>query len=325
MSRAVLSEGEQTRFLESVQQSLGIGWDELAAACGVDRRTLFNWRQEQYHIPHDTLLHLSSRSGVPLPTVQEIIEEESWQSRAGKLGAKISHERHGNPGNFNSRQRGGLTTQRLRHEHPEEYPSNEKEIDHPNLSPQLAELVGIILGDGSIREYYVTVSLNLWQEGDYAKFVSSLIESLFNVSATLHTEILKSTYTVRVSSVNIVKFFNEIGLATGNKVEQQVGVPDWIFEDKETMRACVRGLIDTDGSVYLHRYQSGGTEYGYVKLTFSNHSRTLLNNVMTMLSSTAKTETTADTTATQSETCQSGMLSSGIAVSAQSFASSFSS
>jgi hypothetical protein len=228
----------------------------------------------------------NAMSGVPLPTVKEIIEEESWQSRAGKLGAKVSHERYGNPGNFESRRRGGLTTQRLRREHPEQFhlPDTSKQIERPSLSPQLAELIGIILGDGSIRDYYMTVSLNLWQEGDYAKFVSSLIKSLFNVSATLHTEILKSTYTVRVSSVNLVEFLNEIGLMTSNKVEQQVGLPDWIFENEETMRACLRGLMDTDGSVYLHRYKSGGIDYGYVKLTFSNHSRTLLNDIMTMLS-----------------------------------------
>jgi len=97
MNRAVLSEGEQKKFLEEVRQSLGIGWDELAALCDVDRRTLFNWRQEQYHIPHETLLHLSSLSGLPLPTIEEIIEEENWQSRAGKLGAKASHEKYGNP------------------------------------------------------------------------------------------------------------------------------------------------------------------------------------------------------------------------------------
>ena len=249
----------------------------------MDRRTLFNWRQEQYHIPHETLLHLSSLSGLPLPTIEEIIEEENWQSRAGKLGAKASHEKYGNPGTFESRQRGGLATQQRRREHPEEYPSNEKEIHHPELSPQLAELVGIILGDGSIRDYYVTISLNLWQEGEYAKFVSSLIESLFNISATIHTEILKSTCTVQVSSVNVVGFLHEIGLITGNKVEQQVGVPDWVFEGEERMRACVRGLMDTDGSVYLHRYKSGGVNYGYIKLCFSNHSRPLLDDMKAML------------------------------------------
>jgi len=128
-----------------------------------------------------------------------------------------------------------------------------------------------------------TVSLNLWPEGEYAKFVLSLIESLFNISVTLHAETLKSTYTIRISSVNVVKFLNEIGLVIGNKVEQQMGVPDWIFEDEESMRSCVRGLMDTDGSVYLHRYKSGGIDYSYVKLTFSNHSRTLLNDMVTML------------------------------------------
>jgi hypothetical protein len=64
MNRAVLGKGEQTRFLGTVRQTLGIGWDELSELCDVDRRTLFNWRQEQHHIPHETLLQLSSSSGV---------------------------------------------------------------------------------------------------------------------------------------------------------------------------------------------------------------------------------------------------------------------
>ncbi len=61
-----------------------------------------------------------------------------------------------------------------------------------------------------------------------------------------------------------------MGLVT-NKVKYQVSIPGWIFEKQEYQMACLRGLIDTDGSVYKLRYG--------IQISFTNHSRPLLEGV----------------------------------------------
>ena len=35
----------------------------------------------------------------------------------------------------------------------------------------------------------------------------------------------------------------------GNKLENNVKIPDWVFDDSNLLKACIRGLIDTDGSI----------------------------------------------------------------------------
>jgi hypothetical protein len=45
----------------------------------------------------------------------------------------------------------------------------------------------------------------------------------------------------------------------------------------------VRGLVDTDGSVFDHKYISGGKSYSYKKLQFTSLSRPLARSVYGVL------------------------------------------
>jgi len=285
MNRAILDAGAQSAFLEATRKALGLTWDEVAAACGVSRKTILNWRQETSPIPHAVLSQLAEMSGLPLPAIREIIAEDDWHSRAGRLGAQKSREIYGNPGTPEGRSLGGQVAGQRRREKPELYSrvTTAKGIQEPERSPQLAELVGIILGDGNLTEHFVSVTLNLRHERDYAEFVAYLFRELFEIEIAPQPEVIKVTYTVRASSVRLVEFLKGLGLHPGNKVEQQVSVPAWILDAEDWVRACVRGLMDTDGGPYPHRYEAGGKMYRYVKLNFSNHSRRLLGDMETML------------------------------------------
>jgi len=285
MTRAVLADGEQIAFLEAVKSALGVRWDELAELCGVDRRTLFNWRQEQHLIPYATLLSLTALSHVPVPSIQQLILEENWHSRAGVAGAVVSQQTHGNPGTPEGRRLGGLLSGLHRREHLEisQRPTTAKHVDRPEPSPQLAELIGVLLGDGHLSEYSATVYLSRQHEREYAEFVAGLFQEVFGLEPTTRIDFLKSTCAVQVNSVRLVAVLQELGLRIGNKVEHQIGVPVWVLESDERVQACVRGLMDTDGGPYLHSYQSGGRTYSYVKLNFSNHSRPLLEDMQAML------------------------------------------
>ena len=84
---------------------------------------------------------------------------------------------------------------------------------------------------------------------------------------------------ISISGVNVVKYLIQKGLRIGNKVKLQVGVPQWINKEKKYVRACIRGLIDTDGCFTIHRYLVNKKKYSYPKIVFSNRSEPILDFV----------------------------------------------
>ncbi|MDE2078949.1 MAG: LAGLIDADG family homing endonuclease [Patescibacteria group bacterium] len=77
----------------------------------------------------------------------------------------------------------------------------------------------------------------------------------------------------------------------GSKFQQQAHVPSWIFKDKDCMRHCLRGLIQTDGSVYKDR--------GYLMVNFTNHTLRLARDVFTMMHQIGFNPTFHETTASR--------------------------
>lgn len=61
----------------------------------------------------------------------------------------------------------------------------------------------------------------------------------------------------------------------GPKFKQKVSVPDWIKNDKELVAFCLRGLIETDGSVYKDR--------GYLTVNFVTIIPNLAKDVMDII------------------------------------------
>ncbi|KKU26620.1 MAG: hypothetical protein UX37_C0001G0047 [Microgenomates group bacterium GW2011_GWA2_46_16] len=90
---------------------------------------------------------------------------------------------------------------------------------------------------------------------------------------------------VVVTGVNFVSYLKSIGLYVGDKVRQQVDVPNWIKSDPELCRWCLRGLMDTDGGIFTNPYQINGKTYVYPKTCFTNASQPLLDFVYLTLKS----------------------------------------
>ncbi len=132
---------------------------------------------------------------------------------------------------------------------------------------ELAEFIGILLGDGSLTPTQVTVTLGT-KEQNYAIYVAKLVQKIFGIKA----RIIENKYQHRVvyiGSVKAVRWLLTMGLAI-NKVKAQVDVPPWIFTKDDFMRAALRGLIDTDGSIYRLRYG--------LQIEFCNRSIPLLHS-----------------------------------------------
>ena len=143
-------------------------------------------------------------------------------------------------------------------------------------SEEFAELIGIVLGDGNLQSYVrpgtgvATYNLRITghkEEKDYfVGYVKPLCENVLGMPAR---EVRSERYTqIAVYGKRVIKIFVQHGIKPGNKITNQSKIPAWVFRKNKYLRACVRGLIDTDGSIY----QMGD----YVQICFRNHNQTLL-------------------------------------------------
>lgn len=112
------------------------------------------------------------------------------------------------------------------------------------------------------------------------KLRQRVIELLNNIGKEPKIHHLKSSEAIQivVYSIELVDKLVELGLETGNKVKNQVGVPKWLKNNEEYSRACLRGLIDTDGTIYRQNID------GRLIIQFKNHSLQLIQDFKTMCS-----------------------------------------
>jgi hypothetical protein len=141
----------------------------------------------------------------------------------------------------------------------------------------LAELVGILLGDGHLQKkgekYYLgsllSISLNRIEESKYVEYVRQLLIELFKIEPKMHARIDSKSIDFKIYNENIIDFLILKGLLIGNKVQNLISVPNWIRKDEMWIKKhqedwkvnyrprvirCLRGLVDTDGSIYIDHF-----------------------------------------------------------------------
>jgi len=286
MSRVKIQKGQQRIFLNRIAKYFNFDWSKIAKISHICDRTLRDWRRERYNMSYKALLRLYKVSNISIPKIVKILPEYWSTKKASGLGAIRRNELYGNPGTLEGRRKGGLTTWRRYRFDPQGFIDTEfigpKDINYPLRSPLLAELIGIILGDGAITKYQVVISLNNKTDREYAYFVSRLFRKLFNLKAVSRVRD-KNTCSLVISSIKLTEFLTEIGLKIGNKIRQQVNIPKWILKNRNFRIACVRGLMDTDGSFYSYKHRVNGKRYKNYALDFTNRSLPLLQAVEDIL------------------------------------------
>ncbi|MDD4894733.1 MAG: LAGLIDADG family homing endonuclease [Candidatus Omnitrophica bacterium] len=210
------------------------------------------------------------------------------QNNKSRLGGLRRIELYGNPGTPEGRNEGGKKTIAMFHNNPSLAKRMgfilRKEIEYPKESSELAEFIGIMLGDGGLSgNHQITISFNNKTDYEYAAYICKTIKRLFSVNCHIHKRRKSNGADIVLNSSNLVDFLISRGLKAGNKVENQVGVPRWVRKHPLYETACMRGLIDTDGGLYYHKYSVKGKVYTYLKLGFGNRSKPLLQFVFKVL------------------------------------------
>lgn len=123
----------------------------------------------------------------------------------------------------------------------------------PKYSGELAELIGITLGDGNIYKFRrcqrLTISCNS-SYADYTKHVSDLVGIVFKKEPSVLKRSKANCSDVRLYMQDIDK---ALGLPAGNKIKNSVEIPEWIFDKKPYLIKCLKGLFETDGHYGLSR------------------------------------------------------------------------
>ena len=160
-----------------------------------------------------------------------------------------------------------------------------KNIPKVLLDEKLAEFIGAVLGDGhicyikkgkKIGVYCIKIAGDLKKDKNYhLKYLKPLAEKIFQLKVKERIRKKNNERFLDLYSKKLVEFFISLNLLPGNKIINQSTIPKWIFNQESTLKACIRGIIDTDGSI--HRRSNKNPNL--LRISFTNHDLTLLKDV----------------------------------------------
>lgn len=133
------------------------------------------------------------------------------------------------------------------------------------LKERLAYLVGVALGDGNLSNPNGrAIRLRISCFSEYPKIAEEILQTIRTLLPKNKVSVVKRQgrcFDISVYS-NRLEEWIPWKVGAGSKIKQNARVPNWILENKEFSKACLRGLIQTDGCIYVDR--------GYQMVNFVN-------------------------------------------------------
>lgn len=142
----------------------------------------------------------------------------------------------------------------------------------------LAELIGVVLGDGHIRPYPRTEELSIFSNANNPGFVkrySNLVEHIFDKKPTTGIHSGQNCIRIRIYQKHISC---RLGVPFSPRHRLKIGVPVWISSHKKYIVRYLRGLYEAEGSHNIHLPTST------YKVQFSNRNESMLKNVFRLVS-----------------------------------------
>lgn len=141
-----------------------------------------------------------------------------------------------------------------------------------------AYIIGVALGDGNLSNPNGrAIRLRVTCDASYPRLAEEIVDNLKLALPRNSVSIIrapKDTY------FNISVYSNRLSewipwqVGRGSKIAQNARVPEWVKAKKSYTRACLRGLLQTDGSIYIDR--------GYTMINFCNVIKPLAFDVHQM-------------------------------------------
>ncbi len=141
----------------------------------------------------------------------------------------------------------------------------------------LAELIGVVLGDGHIERFPRTERLLIFSNSNNPGFIkryTRLVETVFQKQTYVYEQTGQNCTRISVYEKHISK---RLGVPTGSRKDIVVRIPGWILRKKTYVLRYLRGLYEAEGSHSVHLPTSTH------KLVFSNTNQSMLKNVVKLL------------------------------------------
>lgn len=148
-----------------------------------------------------------------------------------------------------------------------------------DYSKELAYIVGVSLGDGNLScPNGRAVRLRITCDSTYPATAEEISK---NLKIILPNNKVTTVPRPTESCFDISVYSNELNtlipwkVGRGSKFKQNAHVPKWILSKREYIKPCLKGLIQTDGSIYFDR--------GYKMINFTNVTEILTDDVYQMI------------------------------------------
>ena len=148
-----------------------------------------------------------------------------------------------------------------------------KQITVPTvINCEIAELFGACLGDGTFTDYFIRISGDKRFDNNYFSYLSGIVERNFGLKSKILAEKSRNLLSLEIRSKLLIDFFKEkFGISLGDKIRNKTVVPQFIIENDALAKSCLRGLMDTDGSICKRGNQ--------LCFAFTSRSPPLLNQI----------------------------------------------
>lgn len=149
------------------------------------------------------------------------------------------------------------------------------------ISNEMAECLGIIVGDGSLSvydksyDYKVQVSGNKTEDIEYFNYLENMFYDLFKVKPKIKIE--EDEIRLIINRKKVLEKLESYGLKRGKKA-RTVRIPSYIIKDNKLATSFLRGLIDTDGCMTFKKKKNN-----YPVVEISSASKYLIYDVCKIL------------------------------------------
>jgi hypothetical protein len=146
------------------------------------------------------------------------------------------------------------------------------------LNESLAEETGIHVGDGmmnyypSCRLYFIKYVGDREEMDSYGKYIIRLLSKNYGLN-NLRTVPIKGTnyYIIQFGSKSVLLFKRDVlGLPLGKK--NDISVPAQILKSRRLFVPFIRGLFDTDGSLWFERKKKTVHYYPHIKIELASRT-----------------------------------------------------
>ncbi|MBI3334186.1 hypothetical protein HYZ97_01760 [Candidatus Pacearchaeota archaeon] len=264
MKRVKLLKGVQRDILLRSALKLG-SLHALANRLGIPYSTIKNYSLETRLLPEDLFNRILSLSSLRKKDIHFSLLDANWGRVLGAKKGMAALE-----AKFPQKIEAWRAMARVN-----SAKRREKQIKIPSLNEDLAEFIGAYIGDGNLTKYYLKISGDHRYDLPYFTYLNSLVRRLFNLEGKITKDRRDHTLYLIFYSKKLCSFLSQtFGLKLGNKIKNNTLIPPGILRSRRLSLSCLRGLIDTDGSISRRGVQ--GSQF---TVTFFSMNRELTYQV----------------------------------------------